>query len=97
MDIRRNLDGERENDRGKEPARKELKPISTCQDMAAQGNSRNCHDNAQGEQHEEAVQHLSFDKSLNPVTQLFEFSTVVNLCNGKPLAARNCAKTALSW
>lgn len=60
VEISRNRDCESEKDSGREPARKDLD--NSCESLTGferfGGDLRNGHDGAQGEQHEEAVQHL---------------------------------------
>ena len=55
----RNRDGDMENDRGNEPARKDLtKQLAWASTARLERHSRNGHDGAQGEQHEKTIQHL---------------------------------------
>lgn len=52
-------DWESEKDKGREPARKDLYTVSVkLLIRRAEDTVRNCHDRAQGEQHEQSVKHL---------------------------------------
>lgn len=64
VETSRSRDGERETERGREPARNELEGRISTQNENAMGGERDGHDGAQSEQHEEPVQHLEWEGSL---------------------------------